>query len=358
MKFKFKYTDKIVGGFVLTALLTVVFIAIIVAINNKVFVKKYVFKTQFTDAVGLTTTTPIIFKGFEIGRIRSYKLNERDMIDADFEIYEEYRDRIKTNTVLHKARNILGGSTTINLFQGEVQGKLTEEKGFVPSLNTMEGNERIEQYKIKMSGDAIASVLANFDNLLYKLTNENNYEKSALFKTLDNFSLASEQLVYLLTDVEKIVKKLEADPQLKGGGTLVSAVQNISNLTQEAAVTINQLNHTLALTDSLLLAYKNPDGLVRKMVDPTGEEIFKPLDKSLQEMAGSLDKLNRLLSYIDAKTPETLILVDEAKATLKQTRRTMEGISNNPFIRGGITPERVVEPAGEKVRMNINEVIE
>jgi len=358
MKYKFKYTDKIVGGFVLTALFTVLFIVIIVAINNKVFVKKFVFKTQFTDAVGLSTTTPVIFKGYEIGQMCRYNLNDENMIDAEFEIYEEYRDRIKTNAVLHKERNILGGATTINLFQGELDGELVEEKGFIPSLNTAKGNDKVQRYKIKMDGDAIASVLANFDNLIYKLTNKNNHEKSSLFKTLDNVSLASEQLVYLLIDVKKIVQKLEAEPEIKEGGTLVKAVQNMSDLTSQAAITTRQLNHTLALTDSMLIAYRNPEGLVRKMIDPSGKVLFEPLGKSLKNMESSLEKLDNLLFDINAKTPETLRLVEEAKATLRQTRRTMEGIGNNPLIRGGIAPEREIDPVGEKIRMNINEVVE
>jgi hypothetical protein len=73
------------------------------------------------------------------------------------------------------------------------------------------------------------------------------------------------------------------------------------------------------------------------------------------QLSESLERLNGLLEFVDTQSPDISILLDETQQALKHTRRTMQGLSNNPFLRGGIENEPGrVRPNGEKIRIKIN----
>ncbi|NTW48578.1 MAG: MCE family protein [Chlorobiales bacterium] len=351
MKFKFKYTDKIVGAFVLTALSVIAVIAIIIAVNNKFFENKYIFKTQFSDAVGLTATTPIYFKGYEIGKIGKFSLNDRNLIDVEFVIYEEYRNRVRTTSVLSKSRSVMSGTTMIDLLQADNLGEVLPENELVPALDTPEGIKRAREQNIKITGDVLASMMANLDNILYKLNKDHNPDDGAIFRTLVNLADASEDLNSVMKNLDNTIVKLGGDKD-KNNGAILKTMTNIVDLTEQLKVTAEQLNKTLVTADTVLKAYRNPDGLAARMLDPSGENIIKPLGSTLTKLGATLAELNTLLSYLNTQTPEVTTLVGQTKQTLKHTQKAMEGMSNNPFLRGGVTPEYDPDPVGDKLRLN------
>jgi len=355
MKFIFKYTERIVGTFVIAAVAIVMIVAGLVAINNKVFEKKYIFNTRFSDAIGLNSTTPISFKGYQIGRIRKFELNTENYIDVEFEIYEEFRNRITTKALLNKSKSLLGGATTIELIKSaEPDGQPIEETGYIPSLDTPEGKIFARKNNIKLSGDALASMMSNLDNLLYKLNQDNNSEDGAIFRMLVNLADASKELKEVLASTDKTLAELRGVKSSKNS-TLASVVGNANTITENLEETTAQLTKTLARTDSVLQAYQNPNGLVPRMLDPEGKTIVEPLSKSLVKLFESLEKLNGLLEFVDSQSPDISIIMDETRQALKQTRRTMQGLSNNPLLRGGIPSEQgEQEPNGEKIRIKLN----
>lgn len=354
MKFIFKYTERIVGTFVIAAIAIVAIVAGLIAINNKVFEKKYVFKTRFSDAIGLTSTTPISFKGYQIGRITDYQLNDQNFIDAEFEIYEEYRNRITSNAVLNKSKSLLGGATTIELIQGAEKGEPIDERGVVPSLDTPEGKTFARKNQIKLSGDALASMMSNLDNLLYKLNQDNNPDDGAIFRTLVNLADATEELKHVLSSTDKTLSEIRGIKSSKQS-SLARVVSNVGKLTDNLDQTVLQLTQTLSRTDSVLQAYQNPNGLVMRMLDPEGKDFAEPLSRSLTDLSESLRRLNGLLEFVDSQSPDIMVLIDETREALKHTRRTMQGLSNNPFLRGGISKEPDnIEPNGEKIRIKLN----
>ncbi len=354
MKFIFKYTERIVGIFVIAAFAIVILVAALVAINNKVFEQKYLFKTRFSDAIGLTSTTQISFKGYQIGRIKSFQLNQENFIDVDFEIYEEFRDRMTTKSVLNKSKSLLGGATTIELIQSSDQGQPIEELGFIPSLDTPEGRDFARKNNIKLSGDALVSMMSNLDNLLYKLNQDNNPEDGAVFRMLVNLADATNELKNVLSSTDKTLAELRGIKS-SGNTSLATVVSNMGTITGNLEQTTAQLTRTLNRTDSVLMAYQNPEGLVPRLLDTEGKSIMGPLSQSLVQLSESLERLNGLLEFVDTQSPDISILLDETQQALKHTRRTMQGLSNNPFLRGGIENEPGrVRPNGEKIRIKIN----
>jgi len=349
MKFKFKYTNRIVGAFILVALGMLVTSVVLIAIQQKVFVKKYTFKARFLDAEGLSTSTPIRFKGYEIGRIISFRLNDENMIDADFTVVEEYRTKIVENSGLNKAKNPISGTSTIELLQGPDPDRILPEGGLIPAIDIPEGRKLLDEGLVTKTGDVISSMLVNTDRLLENLNRDNNERAGALFRALVNLADASEKLDETMGMITLTFERLNKDnnPQ---DGALFRSVTNLANLTEQLQTTVTILNKTLASSDTLLTAYSKPEGLALKLADPAGENFVKPIRQTLDNLNVTLREATDLLAFINSQQPEISGMISEGKTTLNSAQKTLEGINNNPLIRGGISKESEQDVQGTKQR--------
>ncbi|MDX2130100.1 MAG: MlaD family protein [Chloroherpetonaceae bacterium] len=358
MKLKFKYTDRFVGGFVLGALVIVVVAITFLAFNRKFFVPKYVFKTKFADANGLSSSTPIFFKGYEIGKIRSFRLSDENFIEAELEVYEQFRNKILQFSALNKNSNPITGITSIEFLQGINSLEIVPEGGFIPSLGTLEGDRLEAQKKVIVAGDVVSSILYNINRISYALTRDNNPDDGAIFRAIYNLAEASEQLKSMansgsiaLENVNMTISKLNR-PTTSQDGTIFRTLNSGADLLEQLQETVAITNGTLLLTDSLIRVYKNPDNLAVRALDPKGDKIFKPLATIMTDLQVTLREVNELLRYANSQTPNVSYLIDQGKSTMRQAQRTMEGVSNNPFLKGGIPPEPKTEEQGAKIRLN------
>ena len=58
----------------------------------------------------------------------------------------------------------------------------------------------------------------------------------------------------------------------------------------------------------------------------------------------SLDEVEQFSGFINNTQPQILGLLDESRAAINTGQDVLEGLSNNPLIRGGITRE-VTQPS-------------
>ena len=100
MTFKFRYADRIVGIFILIALLFVIFMLVIAGVNRQWFAHKYHYRSRFSSAEGLSVGKAISFKGIEVGSVKSIHLNDENTVDAEIVIYEAYINKLRPNSVL------------------------------------------------------------------------------------------------------------------------------------------------------------------------------------------------------------------------------------------------------------------
>jgi phospholipid/cholesterol/gamma-HCH transport system substrate-binding protein len=328
MKFKFRHTDKIVGLFLLVAIIVLIVSFIIIALSQKIFVKKYEFHTRFKNAVGLSPTTVLKFKGFEIGKLKEFSLNTDNLIDARIVIYEEFRNKIVANSVISKSSNPLTGRSSLEFLQGPDWDDLLTEGEYIPSLSMPKGQKLLEENIIQKEGDVISSVLTNIDNILYNLNQDDNADKGAIFRLLYNLANSSEMLNKDLNRLYDVM------------GTVNSELQQTTGLLQE----------TLVSTKVLLENYQDPENLLVKMIDPEKKDLITPLSESLIQLNENLSQLDELLKFMNSQTPELSTVIFEGRNSLQTVQKTLEGINNNPLIRKGIPDETKAGDSNSKLR--------
>lgn len=351
MNYKFKYTGRIVGFFVFISVLILIFTFASIAVNRKIFVKKFTFKTKFVDAVGLSAKTPITFKGFEIGELKSFNLNSENLIDAEFIVYEPYRKKIVQSSVLRKTTNPISGKSSIELIQGPDLKKLNEQFAMVPEINTQLGKLYIAKSNIQISGDMVSSIVSNFNQFLYNLNQDNNQDQGSVFRTLYHVANTSEDLEKTLQLVNETIGKFNRDYR-DNDGELFKTLNQVSQMAVKLNETTDLMNETINSTNVMIKNYSNPEGLAVKLLDPQEKNIIKPLRLILENLNQNMIEMQKLLQYFESQSPEVSTILLESKAAINSAQKTLQGINNNPIIRGGIPKEKPAENPTSNQRPN------
>jgi len=141
---------------------------------------------------------------------------------------------------------------------------------------------------------------------------------------------------------------LQKDNQ-EADGALFRFFVNAADLTEDIRISNSLLAQNLMDINDMINNYSQPEDLVTKMIDPTGENIMKPLNQNLQTMEKNLNDINKLIEFFHYQTPEIAVLMSETKNTLSELQKTLQGINNNPLLRGGIRRDEL-PISGERIR--------
>ena len=342
MKFKFKHTDKIVGFFFLFAILALILTLVFVAASKGIFDRKYLFATQFIDAIGLSNSTKLYFKGYEIGKLKKYSLNNNNQIDAELVVYKEFRNKIVENSAIFKATNPITGKSTMELLQGPDWTKVLAEGEYIPSLNTPEGKRLLKEGLITRSGDILESVLKNMDHLLYNLTQDDNPDQGALFRIVYNLANMTDKMDVSLGNINKILVSLQKDNNPEDGA-LFRILSNTANLTED-------FKNTAAQLDEMITNYKDPTELAVKLIDPEKENLIFPMKNVLLTLNENLVSMNEILDFMYMQMPELADIMAKSKVSLQAAQKTLEALNNNPFLRGGIEEQTPTQQKNTKIR--------
>ena len=110
MKFKIKYADQIVGILSLIAIIALIFIIFLIGSTQKWFVPKHNYYTIISSASNISDGKPVTYKGFEIGKIKNFSLDESDRVVVNFYITDDYKNKIVKNSIIEILTSPLGSS--------------------------------------------------------------------------------------------------------------------------------------------------------------------------------------------------------------------------------------------------------
>ncbi len=300
MKFRIKNADKIVGIFIIAALVGLVSIIIFLGINQRWFARNRHYYSIFHSATGLNRGMVITFKGFAIGKVDALELNEKNEVILKFYIYDEHHEKVNTNTVLELAVSPL--SSSLQLYPGKSGSIDLPEGEYVPSLDTEEGKRLVQQELVIMpekSEDSLSSILMSVDEIVSnidKLLNDHIEE-------IDEAVVAFSEFLVALNDA--------ARGQGKGP---------LNTMFVSTAGTLRNINSITA----------DPKGMLSRLLDPE-------ISASIQRIVENLEEFSR---YVRGTAPQITSILEKGHAALDEGRDVLEAIKNNPLLSGGVTKER------------------
>ncbi|MFQ3546852.1 MAG: MlaD family protein [Termitinemataceae bacterium] len=354
MKFKIKYADQVVGFFVVIAL--VFFTVILIALGGKQrwFARDVEFTSRFNSSTGVGVGTAIYYKGFQIGRITRVQLNREDRVDVWFTVYEPYVDRIRENSILELVISPIGLGNQL-LFHPGKSLDILPPKSYIPSYDSPEGQKLVEDELVDRppKDDTITRLISNVNPLLENV----NRTVVQLERTLRlvNGALAGTgtgpvadavvDAAASIAEVKRLLSQVSASvntvlPQVQGiVGEVEATLPPVLSSVSRVSANIAQASEAL----------KDPTGLVPRLLDPKGSlktllddsnQLFNHIDGALANVEKSLENLESATATLSGQMPRIAATLDDVRSAIVSAQDVLEGLKNNPLLRGGI-PERI-----------------
>lgn len=298
MKFKIKYADQIVGILSLFAIIALIFIIFLIGSTQKWLVPKHNYYTVISSATNINAGKAITYKGFEIGKIRSFSLNDEDKVVVNFYITDDYRSKAVRNSIIEILTSPLGSSVVF--YPGNSNSYL-EENAFVPERSSEEAKELIKNNLVSVveQTDSINTILAMATNLV--------------------------------GDIDTLVQQLNIALEGKEDTPLTNTIKEINGI-------LANLNEITA----------NADGLVPRLLED--ENAQGAIAKTLLQLNSTMGDINSITTSVDSNMPGISLLITQLQTLVKQMQDVMEGLKNNPLLKNGISEKPEKENAAPKLR--------
>jgi phospholipid/cholesterol/gamma-HCH transport system substrate-binding protein len=200
--------EKIVGVFIVLAVLFAFAMLVMIARGKSFFVKKQSFYTYYDSGTGITQGLKILFRGMEIGTVTRVRLSHDNRIQVDFFVLKEYADRVKTDSVAKIVRPLIG-SSFIRITAGSVNAAPLPDHSYIISSDTEVGRELLKKNKIETEG--IDKIVETIDDIT--LTVKAIAEDSAgpITDTVEQLRLLTQSLNALAANLNSITGNLDGN---------------------------------------------------------------------------------------------------------------------------------------------------
>lgn len=332
-------TNRIVLLFVTAGLAFLIAFTVIILINTKALVDKVYYRTILNDAKGLSAKPPIYFKGLEIGRITDFKLNEEtNDIEVDFYVFIDYQPKIIQHAVLSGNQNVfLNNATEFQLLMPNKLSGYRYEPLFagsmVPYIDSDIGRAYVKNGIISKPGNSVDSIISSVNTLLTNLQKSDNPEDGSLFKILDRVASMSDHLLILSQQLSD--SSVVNDTEMLMG----NANQILVNIPATQIKIDNMVSEASALISELQLVssqYQDPMGMMEEATAGQLPQIMTNVNESLDLVKGMLDE-------VYAERMQLAVTVNTLLKVLNRMDKTLQGVNNNPLLKGGIEKDKAVK---------------
>lgn len=353
MKFRVRYVERVVGLFVLVAALALCGAIVLIGANQRWFARNYRFETRFQSATGVAPGTAIFMKGFQIGKIERITLNKDNEVDASFVVYDTYYSKARENSVLELVTSPIGLGTQLLFHPGKSE-TLLSEGSFVPIASSAEGQDLIEQELVEIppKDDTITRLLAGVNPLI-----------ESVGKTVVTINRT-------LTEVNRALAGQSTGPAgriVSGAADAVAGVDalvgNIQGQAEELVAKADKLVTTLTQVadnvQAMTSEMRDPTGLVPRLLDPKGSiktilddnnALFNKLASSLAETEQTLKNVQNITRELRAQMPSIGVTLDAGRTAIQQAQDVLEGLRNNPLLKGGVPARQEQQPLYQSLR--------
>jgi phospholipid/cholesterol/gamma-HCH transport system substrate-binding protein len=353
MKFRIRHADRIVGLFVLLAAVALCAGIVFIGANQRWFSRSYRFTTRFTSANGVAPGTALLLKGFQIGKIERITLNADNEVDASFVIYDDYHEKARENSLLEVVTSPIGLGTQLLFHPGKSEA-LMAEGSFVPRSTSEEGIALIEQgfVEIPPKDDTITQLLANVNPLVESITKTVVTINRTLTEV--NRALAGQSTGpagQIVAEAAQAVASLDSLI-----GQVRKKIADILTSAEGLVTTVGDIADNLSATTE---AIRDPTGLVPKLLDAKGSlktlldddnQLFNRLTSSLGEAERTIGNVQDITQDLRAQMPSIGVTIDEGRTAIKQAQDVLEGLKNNPLLKGGVPERREPQPLNQGLR--------
>ncbi|MDR1804119.1 MAG: MlaD family protein [Treponema sp.] len=338
MKLKILSTDQIVGLVIILALASLAFVIVMLGQAQRWFSKDMDFNTVLPSATGLSKNMAVQYRGFTIGNVKDFYLNDDNNVEVIFTINEEYTDRVRQGSIVELQAGIVSLLGNSFLFHpGREDQQLLAEGTFIPIKGSAQANEYIRQRiaTVSESEDSISNLMNQINSLLGGV--------NLLIADL-NADLGPDEAH--TTDIGKLIG---------GISTTVNDIPQILDSTIDGVLNpvLAELRPLLSHIDDLLVTLNEPGGIIT-MLDSDGAlnetidslpGLIGSLNDAIAPLPGLIENLNNSTASLPSQLP---VVLTQLRTVLRSVDDVLVGLANNPLLRGGVPERPVTQTTGPR----------
>jgi phospholipid/cholesterol/gamma-HCH transport system substrate-binding protein len=338
MKLKILSTDQIVGLVIILALASLAFVIVMLGQAQRWFAKDMDFTTVLPSATGLSKNMAVQYRGFTIGNVKDFYLNDENNVEVIFTIHEDYTDRVRLGSIVELQAGIVSLLGNSFLFHpGREDQQLLAVGTFIPIKGSAQANEYVRQRiaTISESEDSISNLMNQVNSLLGGV--------NLLLADL-NADLGPDESH--TTDIGKLIG---------GISTTVNDIPQILDSTIDGVLNpvLAELRPLLNHVDDLLATLNEPGGIIT-MLDSDGAlnetidslpGLIGSLNDAIAPLPGLIENLNSTTASLPGQLPGIL---SQLRTVLRSVDDVLVGLANNPLLRGGVPERPVTQTTGPR----------
>jgi phospholipid/cholesterol/gamma-HCH transport system substrate-binding protein len=328
--------DRLVGALIIIALAALAAVIILLGSSQRWFARDYQFTTYFDSAAGLSKNMAVQYKGFTIGRVKSFDLTPDDRVEVFFYIFDTYISRVRRGSLVDISISPVGLGNQFLFYAGLGSGLIAEGE-LIPAVSSPQGQEALRQGiafipkhddSISMILSQVNSVLENVNNLTMELNGAfAGNSDSTLGRTMGNIETATEGLAEIPPMLRETMAALQAD------------IDRIMESAQPILANLRLVSEDLS----------NPNGTVAQVLDAEGP-VYINLASTLESVSGAMDSLEKTAAYVPAQLPQITVMINEVQDVLNSVEDVLTAVLNNPLLKNGVGKKVQNQPTGTSMR--------
>ncbi|MDP2854028.1 MAG: hypothetical protein Q8O28_07250 [Smithellaceae bacterium] len=285
-----------VGLFIGCTAIIVVLALLYLAAGKGVFENLHAFTVSSKSGDGFTEGMPVVFSGFNIGKVQALELNEKGIVLIKIKIPDRHVKWIRSDSAFILYRPLIGSArivvNTTNLNSPPLDEKKIPEVIIVNDIN--DAIARIEP--------ALERVTQIADNV-ERLTSNLSDPKGDLHRILSNAGKITTNLASKKSLVEMVVSDEESVKALN------DSLKKLKDITTNVDRILTKVDKMADKTDSEIYG---KDGAL-----PQVNVILKDIVGKLQKLDKTIDNINKISSDTSEGTKDLHILRSDIDDTLK-----------------------------------------
>lgn len=281
-----------------------------ILIRKHVFTNHFYFTLSSATGEGISEGMPLLFSGFEIGRVDRFELNDKGTVLVVVKVPEEHAFRINKSSVFTLERPLIGSSrfivTTPNTMETLADSSYVFETKMVDDIN-----EVIK--KLQPMVEKIDEIAINLKNL--------TDDKSHLSKTLAN----AEKITAGLADKRGIIEMMAGDKA--AAAQFREGVAHLNNSLGEIETLVGNANKTLVKADDQILGDEGTLAKVNAIVEDVNKKMAD-LDILIASLIKSGENLQEGTKDMDVLRKDLDSIINSVNSMVKDIRSVIPTTQN------------------------------
>jgi phospholipid/cholesterol/gamma-HCH transport system substrate-binding protein len=336
MRFTIRYVDQVVGVLAIAALAALAALIVFLGSSQRWFSKNYQFKTYFDSAAGLSKNMAVQFKGFTIGRVKSFDLTWDDRVEVRFYIFDTYLSRVRQGSLVDISISPVGLGNQFLFYPGLGAGQI-EEGELIPSVSSREGKAALETgiAFLPKQDDSIGMILSQVNAVLAGIETLSR-DLSGAFEGTSGTSLGR-----TLGNIEETTRGLTEMPGMVQG-SLDQALETVDQLMKSIQPILANLQ---TVSDDL----SDPQGTVAQVLDAEGP-VYANLVATMESVSATIGSLEKTAAYVPAQLPQLTAMLSEMQQVLGSVEDVLTAVLNNPLLKNGVEKRAESQSTGTSMR--------